>query len=122
MSAIAHVSAPRSTSMSGTTRSGSLSRCRRRLPREASSTSPESSASFALAMLQPLPDHEAEADQHRPGEEPRDEPLGDRADVAERPAAAVVRMLRVEDLAYDRVGLRVALVPLRESGHHVRAD
>ena len=35
-----------------------------------------------------------------------DEPFRDRADVAERPAAAVVRVLRVLDVADDRVELR----------------
>ena len=49
--------------------------------------------------------HDAERDEHARRDEPRDEPFGDRPDVAERPAAAVVRMLRVLDVADDRVEL-----------------
>src|SRR4051794_39305020 len=100
--------------MSGTTRSGSMSTWRRRLPRDASSTRPERSASLALAMLQPLPDDEAGADEDDARDEPGDEPFGDRADVAEGPAAAVVRMLRVLDVADDRVELVLGDRLLRE--------
>src|SRR4029450_1712949 len=63
---------------------------RRRLRFRARSKSPARSASLALPMPEPPADHDAEPDQHRHPEKPGHEPFGDRADVADRPAAAVV--------------------------------
>src|SRR3954464_14483278 len=116
---IAQVSAPGFASKSGTTRAA-LERGERR-PRPATSTRPESRRSLALPM-QPLPDDETDSEQRGAGDEPRDEAFGNRPDIPERPAAAVVGMLRVLDVADDRVELAVADRLRRERRHHVRAD
>src|SRR3954451_16534342 len=102
---IAQVSAVGFASKSGTTRAASERGERR--PRPATSTRPDTRSSFALAM-QPLSDHEAHAEQRGAGDEPRDEAFGNRPDVPERPAAAVVGMLRVFDVADDRIELATA--------------
>src|SRR5439155_19710148 len=46
----------------------------------------------------------------------------DRPDVAERPAALVGRMLRVLDVADDRIDVGVAQLPLREARHQIWTD
>src|SRR6478736_1387061 len=91
----------------------------RRLPRPRSSTSPESSQSLALAM-QPLPDRHADTDEDGRPEEPGHESLGDRADAADRPAAAVIRMLRPIHVRDERVELAIGYLLPGELRHHVR--
>src|SRR3954451_15895513 len=59
--------------------------------------------SASASRLDPLSDHGAGRDQQDDPDEPGDETFRHRADVSERPAAAIVRMLRVEDIADDRV-------------------
>src|SRR4029077_15765156 len=59
----------------------------------------------ALPTAEPLPEHEADADERGRRQEPRDKPLRHGADVPDRPAAAVVGVLRVLDVAHDRVHL-----------------
>src|SRR5919204_5362489 len=67
--------------------------------RPASSSAPEITRSFALALtLQPLADHDADRNEHRRPDQPRDKPLRNRPEVADRPAAAIVRVLRVFDV------------------------
>src|SRR5436190_11859933 len=90
----------------------------RGLPRPIRSTSAESAQSFALATQAPS-DHHAESDEHAHPDESGHEPLGDRTDVAERPAASVVGVLGPFDIADDRVELTVGEPLLREGGHHV---
>src|SRR5437762_899302 len=65
--------------------------------------------SLALAFTASQSRADREADGHERGraEEPGDDPLRNRADVAERPPAAVVRVLRVLDVADDRVELAI---------------
>src|SRR4029079_5811656 len=92
------------------------------LRRRSRSTIPEISASLALPTLQPLSDYHADGDERRHPDEPGDEALRNRADVADRPAAAVIRVLRVLDVADDRVELAIGDVLLREGRHHVGAD
>src|SRR5581483_157486 len=103
---IAAVSAPGLGGSFGTVRSASGRGLRR--PRPASSTSPATRESRSLATAEPLADREAQADERAGGEEPRHEPLRHGPEMAERPAAAVVRVLRQLDVADDRVELPVA--------------
>src|SRR5579884_1766541 len=119
-SRIAHVSAPGFGARFGTVRSASLRGFGRLRPRR--STSPATSESRALLTAKPLADDDAEADERDHAEEPGDEALRHRTDVAERPAAAVVDVLRVQDVGDDRVQLRVADRLLREGRHDVRPD
>src|SRR4051794_29936390 len=74
---------------------------RRRLA--SSSVSAETRNALALLTAQPLPDHDADGDQRARREEPGDQPFRDRAEVADRPAALVVRMLGPLHVADDRV-------------------
>src|SRR5437762_1777583 len=104
-----------------TTRSRSPRRTRgRRLPSR--STSPEIRKSRALPTREPLPDHDADADERARPQEPGHEPFRHRPDAADRPAAAVVRMLGVLDVADERVDLVPREVLFREARHHVRPD
>src|SRR4051794_6626025 len=119
-SAIATVSAPGFGGCLGRIRRASLLGFRR--PRPSNSTRPETSRSRALLTRQPLPDDDAEEHERLRCDEPGHKPLGDRADVPERPPAAVVGVLRVVDVRDDRVQLRVADRLLRERRHHVRPD
>src|SRR5437667_3690024 len=75
--------------------------------RAKSSTTPATSQRQTL-LMQPPPDHQCDSHERRPGDEPRDEPFRHRPDVADPPAALVHRMLRVEDVADDRVQLAIA--------------
>src|SRR5204862_8290919 len=85
-------SEPRFAGAGGTIRSRSPGRSRgRRRLLPISSSRPATRASFALLTLQLLPDHDADGDERRHAEEPGDEALGNRAQVPDRPAAAVVR-------------------------------
>src|SRR2546421_12737858 len=77
----------------------------RRFRFRASRSSPATSASFALPTPEPPPDQDAAGDERRHSQEPGHEALRDRAEVTDRPAAAVVRALRVLDVADDRVHL-----------------
>src|SRR3954470_17282595 len=76
----------------------------RRLP--TSSTRADRSTSRALLMQAP-PDQHADDDERCRGEEPGDEPFRHGADAPERPAAAIVGMLRPEHIGDERVELRV---------------
>src|SRR5256885_3389400 len=116
-------SEPRFRGAAGTIRSRSPGRSRGRRPRlPISRSSAATSAAFALLTLQPLPDHDADGDEGRHPEEPGDEPLRNGAQMADRPTAPVVRVLRVLDVADDRVELRIRERLLREPRRHVRAD
>src|SRR3982751_2412538 len=98
-SASASSSAPGLGSPAGTTRSRSpgFKGGRRRRSR---STAPATSQSFGLArfILEALADDHADSDQDNRRDEPRHEPFGDGSEVAERPAAPVVGVLRVLDV------------------------
>src|SRR5947209_7884236 len=118
--ASAALSAPRSGGSSGTTRSACFGG--RRRPRPSSSTMLETTKARALPMAKPLSHDGADRDEERGGEEPRHEALGHRADVADRPTAVIVRMLRPVDVADDRVELPVRDRLRRELRHDVRAD
>ena len=76
----------------------------------------------ALHRFSLFAEDEADGDERGRRDQPGDEPLRDRADVAEAPAARVVRRLRVLDVGDDRVELAVRERLLREAGHHVRPD
>src|SRR5438094_4110117 len=62
----------------------------RRFRFRASRSSPATNASFALPTPEPPADRDAAGDEYRHAQEPGHEPLRDRADVADRPAAPVV--------------------------------
>src|SRR4051794_35197814 len=96
-------------------RSGSFGR-----PRPASRTTAETSAFLTLLMAEPLPDRHAGEDEDGRCEEPGDEALRHGSEVPERPAAAVVRVLRVLDVGDDRVELVRRERLLREARHHIR--
>src|SRR3954453_12201969 len=93
-------------------------RCRK------SSTAAATRKSFGLARftLEPLADDHADDDQRGRRDEPGDEPFWNRAEVADRPAAAVVRVLRVLDVGDYRVQIPVRQRFRREARHYVRAD
>src|SRR5437763_8789702 len=74
----------------------------RRFRFRAKRSSPATSASFALPTPEPPGDRDAEGDERGHAQEPGHEPLRDRAEVADCPAAPVVRALRVLDVADDR--------------------
>src|SRR5438270_8184487 len=114
------VSAPRSGGSSGTTRSACFGG--RRRPRPSSSTMLETTNARALLMAKPLSHDHADRNEERGREEPRHKTLRHRADVADRPTAVVVRMLRPVDVADDRVELMVRDRLRRELRHDVGAD
>src|SRR5581483_437808 len=104
-SASTTVSAPGSGGSSGRTRSACLGG--RRRPQPSSSTMLETTKARALLMAKPLSHDDADRNEERGCEEPRHKPLRHGADVADRPTAVVVRMLRPVDVAEDRVELVV---------------
>src|SRR5580765_1921088 len=85
-------------------RSPGLSRRFRRRPTR--STAAATRNARALPTPEPLPEHQADADERGRGKEPRHKPLRHGADVPDRPAARVVRVLGVLDVANDRAHLR----------------
>src|SRR3954467_2705182 len=91
---------------SGTTirsRSPGFSVGRRRLAK--TSVAAETSSALALLMAQPLSEQDADRDERRGRQEPGHEPFRHRPEMADRPAAAVVRVLRPLDVADNRVHL-----------------
>src|SRR5213595_2168524 len=77
--------------------------------------------SASASRADPLSDHSAGCNEQNDRDEPGDEALRHRADVTERPATAIVGMLRVLDVADDRVEVTVADLPRGEVRHQVRA-
>src|SRR6266511_4443941 len=67
-------------------------------------------------------DDDRDEDEDASGNQPRDDPLGNRPKVAQSPPPAVVGILRQQDVADDRIELPVADLLLREARHQVRAD
>src|SRR3954463_7666038 len=119
-SAMAVVSARGFGTPGGTIRSlGCAPGSRRRLP--TSSTSADRSRSRALLMQAP-PDQHADDDERGGAEEPGDEPFRHGADASERPAAAIVGMLRPDHIGDERVELRFRDLVRREARHDVRTD
>src|SRR5581483_3040571 len=104
----------------GTTRSDSFGGFAR--PRPSRRTIAATRKRPSLRTLEPLPYDDADRNEESGRQEPRDETLGHRADVADRPAAAVVGMLDPVDVADDRVELPVRDRLRRELRHDVRAD
>src|SRR5579884_1957216 len=111
-STITASSLPGCSSPGGTIGSRSEGSFGRRRPMPSSVS--ETSRSLALAMArQPLADHHADRDERERRDEPRDQALGHGAEMTDRPAAAVVRVLRVLDVPDDRVELPVGDLLLR---------
>src|SRR5436190_23807079 len=71
------------------------------LRRPSSSSAAAVTRSLVLALMssQTAPDREADSHERGRADQPGDDPFRDRPDVSERPAAAVVGVLRVLDVA-----------------------
>src|SRR4051794_14966751 len=76
----------------------------------------------AWSVLVPLAKHPGGQDKRERTDEPGDHALRNRPDVADRPTAAVVGVLRVLEVARDRVDLVLRECLLAERRHQVRAD
>src|SRR4051812_23428325 len=122
MKATAHrVAAPRSAKTTSSARGleppGGTIRSRRgtwgrRRPRAKTSTivatsQRQSAFTIGPSRLDPPSDQDADGHERGRGQQPGDEPFRDRPDVAERPAAAVLRMLGLLDVGDERAQLLV---------------